>query len=238
MPSLLYAKEIPVSEAISIHIPTVGEVVDNEDDYYNMVFTIIATPFDMMVQLDDNGIDFTKITNYDLFLLLFQHLQQSDTSLIFGDLALSGFKAAVNNQNGEYVLVDEEAGVVIDRVVHRKICDTLHKILSIPKNNKKPGNEEAKKYLLDRARQKQKRHSKRKRESQLEEYIVALVNTEQFPYNYETIRDISIYQFYASLAQISHKIRFDNLMIGCYAGTIKSDELKPSEKTWINTGNR
>lgn len=238
MISLLYARDIPVSEAISIHVPSVGEVIDNEDEYYNTIFTIIATPFDMMVQLDDNGIDFTKITDYDLFLLLFQHLQKSDTSLIFGDLSLDGFKTAVNSQNGEYILVNEESNIIIDRIIHRKICDTLHRILGIPKNNKKPGNEEAKKYLLDRARQKQKRHSGRKRKSQLEEYIVALVNAEQFPYNYETIRDISIYQFYASLEQISHKIKFDNIMIGYYAGTVKGDDLKPSDKTWIMTNSK
>lgn len=67
----------------------------------------------------------------------------------------------------------------------------------------------------------------------LEDYIVALVNTEQFPYNYKTVRDISIIQFYASLNQISHKIKFDNTMVGYYAGTVKLDDISESDRSWI-----
>lgn len=74
----------------------------------------------MMVQLDDIGIDFTTIDEYDLFLLLVGTLKEQDTSLVFADLDLKRFQAAVNEQNGNIVLVDESSGVVIDRAfTHR-----------------------------------------------------------------------------------------------------------------------
>jgi len=233
MASKLYKTSIEVSDAISVMVPTVGQIIDNEDDYYQVACMIVATPYDMMVQLDDAHIDFTKIDDFDLFILLFENLRAMNTSLIFGELDLSGMKVARFEGTGELVLVDKERDITIDRVVHAKLCDSIRNMLHMEKNNKKPGNEEARKYLIDRERKRQKRAKSKQRDSQLENYIVALVNTEQFPYNYETVRNISIYQFYASLNQIAHKIKYDNTMIGYYAGTIKFEDLAPADRTWI-----
>lgn len=233
MASQLYQTSIEVSDAISVMVPTVGQIIDNEDDYYQVACMIVATPYDMMVQLDDAHIDFTKIDDFELFILLFENLRAMNTSLIFGELDLSGMKVAKFEGTGELVLMDKERDITIDRVVHAKLCDSIRNMLHMEKNNKKPGNEEARKYLIDRERKRQKRAKSKRRDSQLENYIIALVNTEQFPYNYETVRNISIYQFYASLNQIAHKIKYDNTMIGYYAGTIKFEDLAPADRTWI-----
>lgn len=233
MASKLYQRSIEISDAISIAVPTVGQIIDNEDDYYQVVCMMVATPYDMMVQLDDAHIDFTKIDDYELFILLFENLRAMDTSLVFGELDLSGMKVARFEGTGELILTDEERGITIDRVVHAKLCDSIRGMLHMEKNNKKPGNEETRKYLIERERKRQKRAKGKRKDSQLENYIVALVNTGEFPYNYETVRDITIYQFYASLSQIAHKIKYDNTMVGYYAGTIKFEDLAPADRTWI-----
>ena len=233
MAGKLYRRNIEITDAISVIVPSVGQILDDEDNYYQIACMIVATPYDMMVQLDDAHIDFTKIDDFELFLLLFDHLKTMDTSLVFGDLDLSGMKVARFEGTGELVLTDKELNITIDRVVHAKLCESIRSLLHMEKSNKKPGNDEARKYLIDRERKRQKRAKKKKADSQLENYIIALVNTEQFPYNYETVRDITIYQFYASLNQIAHKIKFDNTMTGYYAGTIKFEDLAPAERTWI-----
>ncbi len=230
---MLYAKKIPINDNISIAVPTVGEIIDNEDSYFDAICMIVATPYDMMVQLDDAHIAFDKISNFDLFCLFFHNFKDMNTSLIFGDLDLSKMITVRNTETGEVVIRDPDSGVVIDKVIHSMICDALCKMLHMPRNNKTSGNDEAREYLIERERRRQSRRKKKKRCSQLENYIIALVNTEQFPYNYETVRDISIYQFYASLDQIAHKINYDNTMVGYFAGTIKFDDLPPADRTWI-----
>lgn len=233
MASLLYATQYAINDYISIKIPTVGEIIDNEDLYYDIVCSIIATPYEMMVQLDDNGIDFTTINAFDLFCIMFKHLKEIDTFLVFGDTNLKDFEYATSQVNENMVLWNPKTDAVIDRAIHDQICAFLRKMLYMPKSDKSPGNEEAKKYMIERARIKQNRKKNKKKESQLEKLIISLVNTAEFSYNYETVRKMSVYQFYASLKQISQKIRFDNTMIGCYAGTVKFDELSQDEKTWI-----
>lgn len=190
----------------------------------------------MMVQLDDVGIDFTQISDWDLFCMLFPEIQKKDTSKIFIDLNLNDFDFAMKNDSGEIILYNEKNGAVIDRSVYRKISNYISKMLNLEKENKVPGNEAAKKYMIERARIKQKRMMRKQNNSELsnlEKYIISLVNTAEFPYDYETVLNITIYQFYASMRQIVKKINYDNTMVGCYAGTIDMKELNMDETFWV-----
>ena len=89
--------------------------------------------------------------------------------------------------------------------------------------------------MIERARLKQRRAARRKRESQLEDLIVAMVNTEQYKYGYEGTLNLTIYQFNASVYQIVKKINYDNTMIGCYAGTVNIKELNQSDLNWLSS---
>ena len=231
--NLLYKQEYAINEHIKIQIPTVGEVLDNEDDYYTMVTMLTAMPVDMMVQLDDIGVDFTAVNEYELFLILFNALKDKDTSLIFGELDLKPFRSAVNPQNNTIVLRDKETGVVIDRGIQGQIASVLRKIHNLKRNNRKPANQEAREYMLQRAREKMRRRSKRVNDSQLEELIVAMVNTEQFHYGFEGTRELSIYQFNESVRQVIKKIDYDNRMHGVYAGTVNTKELSQDDLNWL-----
>lgn len=232
--STLYETKHKINDYITIRVPTVKEIIENEDDYYGNIALIVATPYDMMVQLDDMKIDFTKINDWDLFCLLFNELRTRDLSLIFDGLNLADFVFAENKQNGNIILVNPKTGAKIDRAIHDQICRYLRSTLRLEKNKKKPANEEARKYLIERARIKMRRKKQVMGESQIEKYIVALVNTSEFPYTYETVLGLTINQFYASLHQIVKKIKYDNLMIGYYAGTVKMEELDQTELNWIS----
>lgn len=234
----MYAHSVPINDAITVVIPSVGEVWDAEDDYFSAVTSIISTPYDMMVQLDDAGIDFTKISTFELFCMLFTGLQNMDTSLVFGDLDLTKFEPAINNNTKELVLLDSGNNIVIDRAIHEDISNTIKRILQIKKPVKKPGNEEGRKYMIRIARmnmKKQARLMRNKDTSQLEDLIISLVNNREFPYNYETVRDITIHQLYQSLNQVAHKTNYDNTMHGYYGGTIKLEDLKIEDRTWIKS---
>lgn len=236
MPSLnlLYRTDYAINDKIHIVIPTVGDILDHEDDYYGLISILTAMPIDLMVQLDDVGIDFTTINEYELFIILFNGIKTQDTHLVFGDLDLSKFQIASNEQNGQIVLVDKENDIVIDRAIQGKIAAALRKIHHLEKNLRKPGNEEAKKFMLKRAREKQRRMRNRTTTSQLESLIVAMVNTEQYKYGFEGTRELSIYQFNESVRQVIKKIDYDNRMYGVYSGTINAKELSKDDLTWLS----
>lgn len=230
--NLLYRRDYPVTDSISVVIPTVGQILDNEDLYNDVVSAFTAMPIDFMVQLDDAGIDFTTINAFDLFIMLSEGLKKVDTSLVLKDINLSEFELCVNNQTKKLVLYNQESGIEIGRREHSQIASTLRRINHLEKNRKKPGNDDAKQYMLERMRQKMKRHP-RAEASQLEQLIVAMVNTEQFKYDFESVRNITIYQFNECVRQIVNKVNYDNRMIGVYSGTVNVKELSQDELNWL-----
>ena len=106
--NILYKKQIAINDSISIVIPKVGEIIDDEDTYYNLVSILTAMPIDFMVLLDDAGIDFTAINAYQMFLMLFNTIKETDTHMLFGNLDLKSFEMAVSEQNGQIVLLDRK----------------------------------------------------------------------------------------------------------------------------------
>lgn len=231
--NLLYQRQYAINDSIKIVIPKVGEILDSEDEYYNLVSELTAMPIDLMVPLDDAGIDFTTINEYELFLLMFPELKMQDTHMIFGDLDLTKFEMAVNQRNGNIVLRDEDNDITIDRAIHGQIAEVMRKIHHLEKNRRKPANKEAKEYMLKRARDKMRRNRNRKRESQLETLIIAMVNTEQYKYDFEGTRELSIYQFNESVRQIIKKVDYDNRMYGIYAGTINPKDISQDDLNWL-----
>lgn len=232
--SLLKLSSVEVVPRLTVRIPTVGEILEDEFHYYNIVSSLTAVPFQYMVQLDDMGIDYTAITEYELFSMLFLGYIQSDLSILFGDLDVSDFKhQTIDNR---MVIISNKNDIVIDEYVYNKLADTIRKINLFDKVNSKPGNEHMKKYLLEKERKKLKRNAKKPKEAYLEKLVIALVNTSDFPYDYETCMDISIYKFNQSFKQIQHRITFDNTMLGIYSGTVDTSKMINKDAlSWIST---
>lgn len=282
--SLLKLSSIDIVPNLTLKIPTVGEILDDEKTYYSITSSLTASPFQYMVQLDDMGIDYTSIDEWELFRMLFlnycnqelvykmkikdlevemkKHLTTSDDylqcknqieilntkiqengfNIIFKDFHLTSevdgklirFNEYQYNNSDEIVLFNPATQVEINRLIYNDLTDAIRKINLFEKVKYKPGNESAKKYLLEKERKKQKRNAKKPYEPYLEKLVVALVNTEEFPYNYETCMDLSIYKFNQSFKQIQHKISFNNTMVGVYAGTVDTSKMSNKDiLSWI-----
>lgn len=87
--------------------------------------------------------------------------------------------------------------------------------------------------MLERARHKLKRRKNQAESSQLEPLIIAMVNTEQYKYNFEETKDLTIYQFNESVRQIIKKVDYSNRMYGVYAGTIDVKDLSQDDLNWL-----
>lgn len=229
----LYKRSIQINDKIGVCVPTVGEIIANEDEYYSMVSLFTAMPIDYMVALEDAGIDFTTINEWQMFLIFFNGFKNADSHLLLSGLDLSNFDIGVSEEDGSVVLIDTEHDIRIDREAHGKIANALRKIHHLEKNRRKPANDEAKQYMLEKARKKMKRRQNRAEDSQLESLIIAMVNTEQFKYDFEGTLELSIYQFNESVRQIIKKVDYDNRMYGIYAGTVSAKDLSPDDLNWL-----
>ena len=234
--SLMRNNQYRIKDGLSIYIPAIGEIYDyDETEYYRVVQLLTAMPYDLMVQFDDIGMDYETITEYQLFLMMLENfrLQRQDMSIVFGSLDLQKLYIA-EDKKGERIMIDSDGNIVINQTIQRQIADVLRRIHFLEKNLKKAGNAEAKKYLIERNRLKQKRAAKKQQPSFLDEGIIKLVNTEEFKYNYEQCMDLSIYKFNASLHQIPKKKNWEQTMNGAYFGTVDLSKLNMEKIHWMS----
>ena len=236
--SLLKRSSVEITPKLSVRIPTVGEILEDEKSYYTLINSLTATPFQYMVQLDDMGIDFTTINDYQLFLLIFPSFAKTDMSILFGNINFSDIEVGTNPQNDSTILYSKNNGIIIDELVYSEIVKAIRKINGLQRENRKPGNDEAKEFRINLERKKQKRNARTPYDPYLEKMVVALVNRPEFKYNYEQVEDLSIYQFNKSFEQIKTSINFDNTMIGVYAGTVDTSKLKDKScLSWLPINN-
>lgn len=234
----LTAKEMPVTPLISIRLPTVGEIFDyGEHNYYQAVTRLCATPFDLMVQLDDAGINFNNVSEFDVFGMMFRGMTPEMTDMVFAQkIDPSTFVLARNEENNEPIIKDTKSDIVIDKFVQTQISDTLRKIHLFKKNDKKAANEATRQYLIERARKKLERERRKPPVDRLERQVIAMVNTPEFKYDFETVQNLNIFAFNASVKQVQKRIEYSQVMGGYYAGTIDINKLNTKELDWLSSG--
>lgn len=222
---------------IAIKSPTLGDVCDyGEKDYLAMVSIFTATTIDRCAQLDDMGIDYTKITNFEMFTIFANMLTPDNiegrvsmaTRPLFGDFDFSSLRAiAVDDK----VCLVNGSGVVFDEENFNLMSAYIRKMHGIPEplySNVK--NEFAKKQLIEDARNdadfQRKMRAFKGEHSQYQPYISALVNHPYFKYNWHTVWDMSVYAFFDSLKRISIIDNANHLYQGLYSGCIEYNKIK------------
>ena len=97
-------------------------------------------------------------------------------------------------------------------------------------------NETMRKYAIERAKahRKNARRLKQEATSSFDKQIIALVNNRDFKYNFETINDLTIYDFNVCLKQLIKNKSVDNLYRGLYAGTLKYTAEHNKQLNWLD----
>ena len=100
--SLLKSNEVHIKDGLNLYIPTVVEVLHNEQGYYSLATSLTASPKSFMVQLDDAGKDYTTISEWDLFCMLFQQLSEQTRMLILQKLTMERIQEQFDENSQEY----------------------------------------------------------------------------------------------------------------------------------------
>lgn len=239
-------EDFVVSKNIVIHQPTLSEICDyGEQNYYSMIYQLTSTPQAMKWQLWDMGIDYTKITPFELFYsLLYKLYPQERTSILFGDLDFTKFQTAQRTDDDSVFLYqviekNREAGTayeeaLIDEAAYNIIMDYLRNVHSIPKDEKMPANESTKMILIEDARDEYRRNQNKEYHSQLKNMISSMINCEGFKYNHSQVWDMKINAFIDSVKRISKMKNADLLLQSGYSGFgVNLKDINKKQLDWL-----
>jgi len=191
----------------------------------------------MMSQLEDMGIDYMEISDFELFILLSKGMTKESTYLLFGDLDLSTFELRVNPTNNETVLYNEETDTIIDKRIHMKIVEYIRKMHNIPKpkSRRHAANKTTRKILIEEDRKRLKKAQKEPYKSQLKELISAMMRYPGFKYKKNELRECGLYEFMDTVQGAQIYVSTTALLQGSYSGMIDTSKISKKEFNWMRS---
>jgi hypothetical protein len=229
--SLYFGEPYKVNDYITITLPKVGDVVKyGEREYYSMVQTITAIPSDMKSQLWDMGFDWTKMTDFQLFMMLAPTLPQSKTQIIFGAIDFQAMRPFENKINDTVVLANLETGVVIDELAYGKITAYLCAAHGFTKKVEKAANEFTKKFMIEEDKQKIKYNAKQPYKSFLR-HIISAVKC-RMGYSLDYIKGMGLYELTDDLSRLNIIVQSDALLQGSYSGMVDTSKIPKKNFDW------
>lgn len=241
---IIRGKPIILNDFITIYQHSIGEILDfGEQKFMSIFHTMCSAPWDMPSMLDNMGVYFMDITPWEMFIMMRSLYNQEATSLVFGDLDISSFQPMVRAKNGEDILTEEnreiilcdENGNVIDEDTYNYLIAYISEIINFQHKNKKPGNKTTANILLQEDEKERKRAEEKDKpyESYIYDTVISLVNTEELSYTYETIFDLTLYQFTKSLIQIQGKKSAMALLQGSMSGFCDTSGIPKEDLQWM-----
>ena len=228
---LYFGDPYVVNDYVTITLPKIGELVKyGERQYYSMLSTITAIPSDMKSQLWDTGIDWTQITDFQLFMMLVSTLPKDKTYILFGDLDFQAMRPFENKQNDTVVLYNPDTGAVIDELAYGKISSYLCSAHHITKKVEKAANEFTKKFMIDEDRQKLAYNAKQPYKSFLRPLISAVKCRQGYTLDY--VKNMGIVEFFDDLSSLQIIVNADALLQGSYSGMIDTSKIPKKNFDW------
>jgi hypothetical protein len=221
-----------INKHITIYQPNIGQIMEyGERAYYSLVHTICAIPSDMKSQLDDMGLDYEQIEDFQLFMMLVPTLSQESTSILFGDIDFTQLKIIQHPQNGEIVLTNRETGLVIDVLIYERIVNYLRQVHGLKKKVEKAKNARTKKILIEEDR----RNIEINKNKPYKSFLTPLVSAVKVRMGYtkDYVRNMGIYEFTDDVQRLQVIHNADALLHGMYGGMIDTKKIDKKELNWL-----
>ena len=229
---LYIGDEYVINEHISVLQPTIKNIAEfGEKEFFSVLHTVVAIPSDMKANLDDMGLDWMEVEDFELFMMLVQTLTPDRTSILFGDLDFSKFRPFRNNQNGDIVLADIETGIIIDKMIYLRIVTYLRKAFNITPKVEKAANKITKRILIDEDRKKQQFN----KDKPFKSYLLPLISSVKVKQGYtkDYVLNMGYVEFMNEVARLQVINNADHLLSACYAGTIDMKKINKAELNWM-----
>lgn len=234
---MYYGMDYKVNDKISIHIPTIGELIEfGESRVFSAISPFTSNPTSYRLMLWDLGVDWNKVTDYELFAMLVKSMNVEDTSLLFGDVDFSKLDMCINTLTNEKTLVDYDQELIVDEATYMKMREYIRLAFNqYPKVEKAKG-KSTKLAIIDEDRmnlalQKQKDN---KNTSVYLPLISALLNHPGFKYKKSELIDVGMVEFMDSVQRLQIYESTRALMSGVYSGFCDTSKLNLNkELNWM-----
>lgn len=237
---------------ITVHSPTLGQIVDiGETRFYQTlnIFTGNTTQYRLL--LWELNYDWNEISDFQLFIMLYNQIDPEVSKLIFPDLDFSKFiplmkQIPVNNdedvEDGEFreeiILWDNDDQIEINADVHNHFSQYLRAVFNTFPEEKITQDPNLKLWYINKDKRAAEHSKKELEKGKVKSYSIqplvsACVNHPGFKYKLSELDEVGIMEFYDSVNRLQIYEQSTALMKGMYSGFIDSKQIKPEDYNFM-----
>ena len=208
--------------------PSIGNILYyGEKEFYSMLNVFISNTTSYRLQLWNMGVDWNKISDYELFCILIKSLDVESTKILFGDLDFRLFDMYKKEIEGVEIvtLYNKKQQVEIDENTYKCIAEYLRLMFNIYPKVEKAKNKVTKEAMIWEDEMNLANSKKESNKSTLLPLVSACVNHPGFKYKLEDLKDMGIVQFMDSVQRLQIYESTTALMKGMYSGMIDTKGL-------------
>lgn len=230
---------VNITDGIKLNIPSVGDIFDmGEQKYFSLVTTICSNAFDYKWQLYEQGIDFTEVNDYDMFLaFIAPTLNHDETSILFGEeLDFSKMEIIDDEETGKKKLIQvtDNDIIIFDYGVYHILMQYLRLIHNLKRSYDTYKNNAVKLAEIEDSKLYYENHKNDEYKPYLFNLVSSMINHSGFPRNDETIWDMNIFAFMDSVKRIQKENNANLLLQSGYSGFgVSLKDIDKKELDWL-----
>lgn len=222
------------TSTITITQPTIGEILNyGEKEFFSMINPFISNPTSYRLFLWEAGVDWNKISDYELFCILVKELHVSQTAILFGDLDFSKFdlySVKIDEETSVHTLYNKEQKIEINEQTYVEIAEYLRAMFNMyPKVEKAKGKTTKAWIIEEEKRKRELEKDKNQNDSILLPLVSSCINHPGFKYNLDELRNVGIVHFMDSVNRLQVYENTKALLNGRCSGMIDTSKIDAKE---------
>lgn len=255
---LYFGDSYQITDKITVTQPTIQEIIDyGETDFFSMIYCFIGNTTYRKLTLWQSGIDWNRISDYELFCNLVHMLSVDQTRIIFGDLDFQKFDlykledvelpqdppdkklTATEKRNKlfkefelQHFFYNKDQDVNITADEYRKIASVLRAMVHMYPKTEYTVGKTSKELIIQEELNKIARAEHDKSDDQnsvLLPLVSFCVNHPGFKYKTSELRDVRINEFMDSVRRLQVYESTHALFSGMYSGFCDTSKIPKKE---------
>lgn len=229
-----------VPGSITITQPKLGDIINmGYDRFYSSLGILTTNTTSYKAFLWDFGINWNEISDFELFMALYQGVDTEVSKMIFNGLDITEFKPFETNKDDERIvfLYHQELDIEINENVYFHFSQYLRNVFQLFPEEKITTSKGLQKMYIDRDKRAQKREKENKNTPNITKSFQAMisscVNHPGFKYRLEELDQISVYQFYDSVKRLQIYENSTALLKGMYSGFVDGSNINSEEYNFM-----
>lgn len=221
-----------INDKIKVFQPKIRDILNfGEKDYFTVIQTLCSTSSNLKSQLADNGLDWEKVEDFQMFMMMAPSLDKEKTHLVLGDIDLSKFKIVQNKQNGEVVLRDDDNDIIIDQFIYLRMVEYLRKVHGLTRAHDIAQTKFTHEALIEMDREDIKKNANKPYKSFLWPLISSIKARQGYIKQY--VLDMQIYELIHEANRLQVIVQSDALLQGSYSGMVDTKKIPKDQFNWM-----